>query len=188
MGSSGRKDTATWFGVAGQWASALATAFIAVKVDQWQRCRATEEQREREVEQARLVVITMNYSSDGSSAMSVEITNRSEQEVRWLKIETISNTQPEVRWGERTHLVDENGEQVCLQPDGVLLPRRSTRVPHQHFDADGRVINLADAFFERDDPIKIWVQVDDVTISFYMFGVRWWRIGNRDPVRVDPPR
>ncbi len=176
-------SVANWLSVAGQWASALATVFVAFKVDQWQRRRDTEERRDRETAQARLVTITVDYSSYGSNAMSVAINNHSEQQVRWPEIESISNARPRVRWGPQVYLVDEvDGEEYVLRPDEVLLPHTSTRVPYQHVDDADRPINRVDAFLE--DTIKRDVRVDDVTITFDMSGAQWRRTGNRDPIRV----
>lgn len=172
---------ATWLGVAGQWAGVFATVWVAVVIYGWQRRRDESERHDREKSQAALVTIDVDYSTrDGTRR--VVITNHSEQQVRWPKIELISNAQPEVRWAERTQLFDEDGDQYCLRPNEKLLPHESEHVPFQHFDGD---LPVKYGFFAEEEPIKRWVQVGDVTITFDMFGVRWWRVGNGDPVRVE---
>ncbi|MDQ2883997.1 MAG: hypothetical protein M3Y48_23310 [Actinomycetota bacterium] len=173
-----------WLGVAGQWASACATVFVALKVDQWQRRRGTEERRAREMEQARLVVITVDYTSHSNGENGwVEIANYSELQLERLKIESISDALPPVRWADRVLFVDEDGDEYYIKPDDSLLPRtRPVRVPYQHIDADGRPISMLDDFFN--DKIKRVVFVDDVTITFDMSGVQWRRTGKREPVRA----
>lgn len=185
-------SVATWISAIGGLVGTIATITVAVIAYRWDRQRdmadrrdRETERRNREAEQARLVAITVDYSSYGSSGMSVTITNHSEQQVRWPRIESISDAQPPVRWGDRVRLFDEDGEEYGFQPAEVLLPHTSTYVPYEHFDADGRPINLVNAFFT--DAIKRYVRVNDVTITFDMFGARWWRTGNGEPVQVVQP-
>lgn len=163
--------------------SAVAAVFITLGLARWTHRWDTEERRDRETAQARLVIITVDHSSYGSNAMSVSINNHSEQQVRWPEIESISNARPRVRWGPQVCLVNEvDGEEYVLRPDEVLLPHTSTRVPYQHVDDTGRPINRFDYYFK--DAIERDVCVDDVTITFDMSGAQWRRTGNRDPIRV----
>jgi hypothetical protein len=62
---------ANWLGVAGQWAGALPTVFVAFKVDQWQRQRNTADRRDRERSQVTLVTIVMDYSYYDSGTWGV---------------------------------------------------------------------------------------------------------------------
>ena len=179
---------ATWLGMAGQWVGSIATASVAVLVYRWKRQDAEAEQRDKEKAQAALVMIDVDYNSTGDGVRLV-ITNHSKQQVRWPKIETISNAQPKVRWADGVQLFDDDGEQYWLRPKEVLLPGESDQVPFQHFDAKGQPIGLLAVFRAQDQGplIKRGVQVSDVTISFDMFGARWWRVGNGDPVQIEPP-
>lgn len=179
------ESVANWLGVAGQWVGAGATVFVAYIVDRWQRQRNNAERHDRERSQAKLVTIAMDYSVYGSGTWGVLIINQSEQQVRWPRIESIGGDRPKPRVGPQVYLVDEDGEEIGWSPDEVLDPRRSTRVPFEPLDADGQPIDIPAAFMAN--TLDRYVpRVDDVTITFYMFDVQWWRVGNRDPVRVEP--
>jgi hypothetical protein len=180
-------SVANWVGAIGQWAGVFATVAVAVVIYRWQRQHDEVERRDREKTQAALVTMEVDYSCHDERTMHVVITNHSDQQVRWPRIERISNAQPEVRWAERARLVDEEGLQYCVRPEDVLLPGKSEYVPYQHF-SDGQPVDLGVEFFASGDErlIKRDVQVSDVTITFDMFGIRWWRTGNGDPVRVEP--
>lgn len=127
------------------------------------------------------------------SQQVVTITNRSEQQVRRPHIESISGPRPPVRWGDRVHELNEDGEEYEVgdrdgdSDDGeeyvqVLQPHMSTGgVQYQYFDAQGQTVSTSTFFNERN------VRVDDVTITFDISGVRWRRTGNREPVRVAQP-
>jgi hypothetical protein len=82
-------------------------------------------------------------------------------------------------------LVDEDDEEIGRWSPDVLDPRGSIRVPYQPLNAHGQPLDIPAAFMANTLD-KYVPRVEDVTISFYMFDVRWWRVGNRDPVRVEP--
>lgn len=115
----------------------------------------------------------------------VLIINQSEQRVRRPRIETIGGARPTPRVGEQVYIVNEDGEEIGWSPEQVLDPGKSIRVPYQPLNADGQPLNIPAAFM-ADTLDKYVPRVEDVTISFYMFDVRWWRVGNRDSVRVEP--
>lgn len=178
------ESVADWVKAIGQAVGSIGTITVAIVALRWDH----RERRDRKTAQATFVTIEVDcvapwYKND---AMSVTITNHSEQAVLQPKIESMGAARPPVQWGwDQVRLVDDDGEEYGLRRDDMLLPRMSTRVPFQHFDADGRPISLLDIFWP--DPIEKCVQVSDVKITFGMSGV-WWRLtGNGEPVRVAQP-
>jgi hypothetical protein len=132
------------------------------------------ERRNRKKAQATLVTIEV-------LPPVVKITNHSEQQVRELHIESIINAP--VRWGNRVHEVDMDGEEYEVGDrygdieQHVLQPHTSISITYEYFDADDRVVPTGNVFNER-------ILVDYVTITFDMSGVRWRLTGNEEPVRV----
>ncbi|MGH7489780.1 MAG: hypothetical protein ACREMY_29875, partial [bacterium] len=73
----------------------------------------------------------------------------------------------------------------CYLTPLVLLAHAPHYVPFEYLDARGQPINPDNNIFAETSPIKKWVGVDDVTITFTdLSGVRWERTGNGEPVRV----
>lgn len=142
------------------------------------------ERRKRETEQAKLVTITVDYSTNGTGTMGLVITNDSEQHVGWPRVESIRamHAARPPRCGEQLPIVDEDGEEYWIRHDPVLRKHNSIRVPFQYFGAGDQPVNLVAAFMAN--TIDRYIpRADDVTI---MFGVRWRRVGNIDPVPCGP--
>ncbi|MGH3522155.1 MAG: hypothetical protein ACRDU4_04835 [Mycobacterium sp.] len=145
------------------------------------------ERRKRDTEQAKLVTITMDYTTNGTGTMGLVITNDSEQHVGWPRVESIGamHVARPPRWGEQLPLVDEDGEEYRIESYPVLRKHNSIRVPFQYFGADDQPVSLV-ATFMANTIDRYILRADDVTITFDMFGVRWRRVGNIDPVPCGP--
>ncbi|MGH3934247.1 MAG: hypothetical protein ACRDS1_04600 [Pseudonocardiaceae bacterium] len=137
-----------------------------------------------QTEQAKLVTVTVDHSRNSTGTMGLVITNGSEHHVGWPRVEAIGTARPP-RWGEQVPLVDDDGDEYEIEPRAVLQKHKPYRVPFLHFNADNQPVNLAGVFMagEMDRYIP---RADDVTITFDMFGVRWRRVGNVDPVPCGP--
>jgi hypothetical protein len=205
---------ANWVSAIGQWVGAIATIAVAVVAYRWDHRRHLAEQHERETERRQLamtlakqITIAVDYSDyahpyDSEYAMArVVISNLGEQRVFRPEVKQI---RAQVRWGKDVSA--EGGEPFYSSPE-VLLPLTSHIVPFEHVTDDGRIVDPADAAnvyraVQKTDnagklhivteiavpgKVKKWVDVDDVTITFIdTSDVRWWRTGNRDPVRAEP--
>jgi hypothetical protein len=182
---------ATWLGAISGLFAAIGTITVAVIVYRWDRRRYMAERREREAEQrakaaeqARLVTIEVNYETPGphgGTFPAVAITNGSKNPVHRPQVESMG--QAHVRSAHQG-LIDEEGEEYCLQPRVLLQPHKVECVPFEYVDAAGRSISSDDAFF--DETFKD-VRADDVTITFVdMSNVQWRRTGNGEPIRVRP--
>ncbi len=175
-------SAANWsaIGAIGQCVAAIGALAVAVVALRWDH----RQRRDRERAQAALVTIEMGGSSahygNNNDVWAVRITNHSNQPVDRPQIESMGEVPVHWGWGP-VCLADEEGGEYVLQTDEMLLPSRSTDVPYQYLDADGRPVGQGDDRF-FDDNSK-WVRVDDVTITFRMSGARWRRTGNREPVR-----
>lgn len=155
------------------------------EADQAERDERDAERRKREVEQASLITIEVDYSKylhpyDYEYALAhVKIINKGEQPVLRLRVESVGDT-GQVRFGELSYVEEE----PLYSPPQVLSPHIPHYVPFEHLDATGLSINVDNNIFAATSPIKKWVDVDDVTITFTdLSGVRWERTGNRQPVR-----
>lgn len=155
------------------------------EADQAERDERDAERRKREMEQASLITIEVDYSAyihpyDYEYALAhVKIINKGEQPVLRLRVESVGDT-GQVRFGELGYVE----EVPVYSPPQVLSPHIPHYVPFEHLDATGLSINVDNNIFDTTSPIKKWVDVDDVTITFTdLSGVRWERTGNRQPVR-----
>jgi hypothetical protein len=156
--------------------------------DQAERDERNVERRKREMEQASLITIEVDYSDyehpyEQEYAMArVRIINKGEQIVRLLRVESIGDD-GEVRFGAAIGGFGD-GEPLYSPPE-VFRPREVHGVAFEHLDATGRPINVDNNIFAATSPIKKFVDVDDVTITFTdLSGVRWERAGNRQLVRM----
>lgn len=178
----------TWLGVVGQWAGVFATTSVTYIIYRWQRQHDETERRDREKTQAALVVIELecfiknngDYVIEENGTMWLVITNRSEQQVRWLKVETIITPYSYVHFGQ---IIDGEWEEDSAQLP-VLPPHESARMPFRNFRGGGPV-DFSPLLFMADGFNRYIPSLNDVVISFNMFGARWWRVGNGDPVRVE---
>jgi hypothetical protein len=136
----------TWLGVAGQWAGVFATMLVAYIIHRWQHQRDVAERRNRETTQAALVIIELEclierngkYMIKEDGVMWVVITNHSEQQVRWLKVEKINARYGSVHFGQP---VDGEWEEDSAQL-AVLLPHKPARIPFRYFHVDGNPVNF----------------------------------------------
>jgi hypothetical protein len=170
---------ATWLSVAGQWVGALGTIAavgLALWLAQRETRRITAERRDREAAQARLVVIELEYPEFGDPGPYphlgwTKITNHSEhQPVFRPRIESMGGPRPKVRWALDVAGLD--GSEWW--PTEVLHPKGTHHVPFEHVVNGRSVRNL----YGHPSPIKKWVEIDDVTVTFTdAAGLRWRRTG-----------